>query len=505
MKKYFLLILLAVFAVSCSKKVEVTGKVTGGSPLERIEFTEASGVATLPLVNMGVDKNGNFSGSFEAPKDGMYVLDYAGKQNLIYLKKGQNLNISGEAGLFPNEFKIEGDAKNNNEFLQNIQEFMRTYTQNLNMQEMMQKDEKSFLAAIKKIQTDIEKEIDQQAEATKADAEVVEWKKNDVKVGILSVLPQFSMFKKQMEGNPGFKVSKAFTDYENSLQTDKDALVKEHPAYRNYLLSKMQEDFQKYATANAKENTTTGELFSNYIKKREDLSQTIKDYLMSFVLSSELNPDATKEQQEKLNKIINEDIKDASIKEDLKKVQFAISGPKTGESAPDFSLIKQDDKKVSVSDFKGKPTVLMNYASWSPYIQESTLPILKQMINFYKGKANFVFVNFDDSKEQFKKTSTALFKGVDGTNVYAMDGLNGKFAKDYGIYGFKLKPTYVIIDKDGKVASKTIFNLGAGDFVTTLDKLTGMKAPDLTPKASLQNDILANPKTEAPADSAAAK
>src|SRR5690606_6678844 len=87
--KYLFMMVLALLAVSCSKKVEVTGKVTGGSPLERIEFTEASGVATLPVINMGVNKDGNFKGDFEAPKSGMYVISYAGNQNLIYLKAGQ--------------------------------------------------------------------------------------------------------------------------------------------------------------------------------------------------------------------------------------------------------------------------------------------------------------------------------------------------------------------------------------------------------------------------------
>ncbi len=53
-KKYLLLFAIALFAVSCSKKVEVKGKIAGSAPLERIEFVEASGVATLPLINMGL-------------------------------------------------------------------------------------------------------------------------------------------------------------------------------------------------------------------------------------------------------------------------------------------------------------------------------------------------------------------------------------------------------------------------------------------------------------------
>ena len=52
--------MLAVFTISCSKKVEVKGKISGSSPLERIEFIEASGVATLPLVNLGVKPDGTF-------------------------------------------------------------------------------------------------------------------------------------------------------------------------------------------------------------------------------------------------------------------------------------------------------------------------------------------------------------------------------------------------------------------------------------------------------------
>ena len=117
MSKYFFMLMIAFVAMSCSKKVEVTGNFAGGSPLERIEFIEASGVATLPLVNLGVDSKGSFSGSFDAPKDGMYIMTYAGKQAMIYLKGGQKLNISGQAETFPAKFTVTGDGKKNNDFL----------------------------------------------------------------------------------------------------------------------------------------------------------------------------------------------------------------------------------------------------------------------------------------------------------------------------------------------------------------------------------------------------
>jgi len=488
MKKYLLLFIIAVFAMSCSKKVEVKGKITGGSPLERIEFIEASGVATLPLINIGINKDGTFAGSFEAPKSGMYVMSYGGKQNLIYLKGGQKLEITGNGMSFPSEFVVTGDAKNNNDFFNATQKYLSTYAQTVNMNELMTKDEKTFLKGIEKVQADVTKNIEENVKKFSPDSELVEWKKNDLASTLLTILNQYEMSHKQM-GNPSFKVTKAFTDYENKLQENKDVMVKENPYYRQYLLTKMSPDFQKYAQANSagKTDVTTSELFSEYLKKNQkDLSQTAKDYLLAFVMAqSDIHPGSPEKTIEKIKKIIDTDIKDANIKEDLKKIQFAINGFKTGEQAPEASLIKADGKSYNLSSNKGKPYMMMFYASWNPYIGEASIPVLKEVVNFYKSKMNFVFVNVDDTKDQFVKTSNSLLKGIPGTNVYGEGGLNSDIAKKYGVYGFKL-PCFVIVDKDGKIASKPFFNLGDPELVTVLDKQTGLSAPKVNPNVQLQ-------------------
>jgi thiol-disulfide isomerase/thioredoxin len=488
MKKYLLLFIIAVFAMSCSKKVEVKGKVTGGSPLERIEFIEASGVATLPLTNIGVNNDGSFSGSFEAPKNGMYVISYGGKQNLVYLKGGQTLNISGNSMTFPNEYVITGDAKKNNDFFLATQKYLTNYAQTVNMRELMTKDEKTFVQGMEKVQKDVEKNIEENVKKFSPDNEVVKWKKNDIASTILSVMSQYEMMKGQMSGNPSFKVSKVFTDFENKLQENKDEMVKENPAYRSYILSKMSPDFQKYAEAKSKGKTdvTTSELFTQFLKDKKDLSQTTKDYLLAFVMAqSDIHPGMPAKVADKIKKIIDEDIKDATIKSDLGKIQVAVNGIKIGEVAPDAPLIKQDGKAYKLSENKGKPYMLFFYASWNPYISEATVPVLKEISNFYKSKMNFVFVNVDDTKEQFIKTSNSLLKGIQATNVYGEGGLSSDIAKKYGVYGFKL-PCFVIIDKDGKIASRSFVNLGEPELVTILDKLTGLSAPKVNPNAQLQ-------------------
>ncbi|SMC53933.1 TlpA family protein disulfide reductase [Chryseobacterium sp. YR221] len=479
MKKYLLLFIIAIFVMSCSKKVEVKGKITGGAPLERIEFVEASGVGTLPLINIGLDKDGNFSGSFEAPKDGMYVINYANRQNLIYLEGGQNVNISGNGMTFPNEFVITGDAKKNNDFLQATQKFLGEYGSKLNLNQLMAGDEAAFLKGIHKIEADINKNVDDLAAKNNPSKGLITWKKNDIKVTILNLLANYEMSHGPMAGNLAYKSSKAFKDYEVKLEDDKEAMVKTIPLYRQYLLVKMTPDFQKYAEANSKGKTdiTTSELFAQYLKTKKDISQTAKDYLLAFVMAqTDIHPTTPANRIDKIKKIIDSDIKDATIKSDLLKMQMAITGLKIGDVAPEAPLVKQDGKAYNLSENKGKPYMLFFYASWNPYISEATVPVLKEVVNFYKSKMNFVFVNVDDTKDQFVKTSNSLLKGIQGVNVYGEKGMESEIAKKYGVYGFKL-PCFVIIDKDGKIASRSFVNLGEQELVTILDKLTGLAAP----------------------------
>ena len=497
MSKYFLMLIFAFVAMSCSKKVEVKGNFAGGSPLERIEFIEASGVATLPLVNLGVDSKGSFSGSFEAPKNGMYIMSYAGKTAMIYLKGGQELNISGQAANFPNQFTITGDAKNNNDFLMDVQKCVQGYAAKINVGELVSKKEDAFLKEIEKIKKDFETNIDASAKKSSADSEVIQFKKDELNASLLGLMSQYEINHSQITQNPNYKVSKNFKDAEAKLDADSDRMLKNQPIYRNYLLGKLSPEFQTFATANSKTGTEMpSEVFAKFLDTKKDLSQTAKDYLLAFVLSSgDITPGMTKENSEKISKIIKEKIKDSQIKKDLERIQFVIVGPKVGDAMSTAKLVKADG-----SDYKfaaGKPTLVMFYASWNPYIAEGTVPVLKEVVNFYKSKMDFTFVNLDDTKDQFVKTSSALLKGIPGTNVYGDGGMNAQIAKDLGIYGFKL-PSFIVLDKDGKIASRFFYNLGDPEIVTVLDKLSGLKAPMVQPEATLQNDLLSPQPEVAP-------
>lgn len=486
MKKLFLLFLFALVAASCSKKVEIKGKITNASPLERIEIIEASGVGTLPLANIGLNPNGEFSGQFDAPKDGLYAITFAGNMNMIYLKKGQSVTLNGNGVDFPQKMTITGDAKANNDFLSDAQHKFESYAQKIDLQAMVQKPEAQFLTDFKKIRTDLNTAFEESAKKYGADSEVLDLKKEETNARLMGLLDSYEQFKAQMSGQPASKGSKAFQNIKTELSQKHDQMIREIPAYRDYVLNSMNADFQKFAQSqNPGPDTMISDVFAKFLKTKKDLSQVTKDYLYAYVIAqSDINFNNYKK-YDQITALINDNISDDKVKEDLMHLQTVLMGFKTG-TQPDLKLVTADGKSENLASLKGRPTLVAFYASWNPNISINTVPVMREVANYYKSKMSFAYVNLDDTKEQFAKTSKAMFGGFPGTQYWAEGGINAEQVKKFGLYSFKT-PSYILLDKDGKIAGRPYFNLGDPELIQALEKATGIKAP--APKVQLQPQL----------------
>lgn len=481
--KKLILILASFLIISCSKKIEFSGKITGGSPLERIEFVESSGVATLPLANVGIATDGSFKGTFDAPKDGMYLMTYGGKQQLFYLKKGENFNLVADAHDFPTEYAVTGDAQQNNLFIKKVTSYIQQYSINVSEQLDEKQSEDKFIILLKRIQKDLNQKIDEIAKEVNPDQEVVAWKKNEVKVGVLGRLIHFR------SQNPTRKISTNFNQYQSSLETNKDQLIRDFPLYRSFLLDEMMPEFQTFleTKSKGKMNVMPSQVFVEFLKDKK-ISSVEKDYLTAFIIAQmDISPQSNQEQIEKVQGIIQNNIQEKSVRDDLKKVVHAISGLKIGENAPNSELLLSNQKTIKISQLKGKPTVLILYSSWTPDLV-SRMDSLLPMLEFYQKEIHFVAVNFDDTAEQFLKTSNAMMKSLPLQNAYAKGGLNSQMAREYAVYGFKLNPSFVILDKDGKIASRIFLHIGEKGMRKTLNQLSGLEFSGSD--SNIQNDLL---------------
>ena len=475
MKKYFLLFVLSIFIISCSKKkVIISGKLNNALPLSRVEIIDISSVATLPITNFGIDEKGNFSDTISIDKNGIYALIYQGRIQPIYLKKGQNIHIIGNGSNFPEDIKIIGEGQANNEFLSESAKFVNEYLSSKISVDILKKNEADFIKEMEKYATDINKKLDEIAKTKKTDNEVLNWKKDELLVNLLIISSQYELMHGQITGKSNFKVSEDFKKKQKMLE--KSSFIETFPEFRQYLLMKLQNDFQVFAKPYLNNTKITQtEVFLKFLDTRKELDQKTKDYLASFI-ATQFDFTPQNHRAEQVYKVLSEKIQSSDIKKELEKVFHAILGVKIGSQAPEGMLIGQDGKTLKISSFKGKPTLLVFYNSSSPAMIEHVVPTLKELSNFYKTKMNFVYVNFEDNQKQFQNTSKALMKDLFGTNVYPKGGLKSEMAKQYHIYGFKL-PSFVVLDKDGKIVSQAFLNIAEPKLIDILNKQTGLNAP----------------------------
>jgi len=121
--------------------------------------------------------------------------------------------------------------------------------------------------------------------------------------------------------------------------------------------------------------------------------------------------------------------------------------PRIGTAAPDFT-VQDSDRKLTLSDYRGKTVVLNFWATWCPPCVEE-MPSLLQMQQRMKDKGVVVLaVSLDEDESAYHK-----FFRDHGVNVITVRDPAMKSSDLYGT--FKYPETY-IIDRNGVLQRKFI-------------------------------------------------
>jgi peroxiredoxin len=136
---------------------------------------------------------------------------------------------------------------------------------------------------------------------------------------------------------------------------------------------------------------------------------------------------------------------------------------KAGEvKAPDFVLKDLKGRQFKLSDYKGKPVLIIFTATWCPYCR-SEIPHLKDIYAAH-GKQGLVMVNID-IQESLEKVSS--FASKYQVPFRTLLDKTGDVADIYGVRGV---PTMVLINREGNIVCWQCRSID-----TVLEKLFGKK------------------------------
>jgi len=122
-----------------------------------------------------------------------------------------------------------------------------------------------------------------------------------------------------------------------------------------------------------------------------------------------------------------------------------------GAKAPEFTLSDADKRPVSLSDFKGK-VVLLDFWFTGCWACKAMAPVLKRLEEQYQGRpVVFITISIDRKREQWLETlKTNAYTSPLSVNLFTEgQGNQHQVMRDYDVSGC---PTYILIDKNGKIA-----------------------------------------------------
>lgn len=124
-----------------------------------------------------------------------------------------------------------------------------------------------------------------------------------------------------------------------------------------------------------------------------------------------------------------------------------------GQKLPELSLTGVNEEAYSSNATLGKPTIVMEWASWCPHCQ-AMMPTMNKMYAKYKNDVNFLFINATGSRNGEETKAKA-------SNYVAEKGFDFPYYYDNGMAAataleIDSVPTFFYVDSDGVVKDVTV-------------------------------------------------
>ena len=133
----------------------------------------------------------------------------------------------------------------------------------------------------------------------------------------------------------------------------------------------------------------------------------------------------------------------------------------TNDAAPDFTLQKLNGGTISLSEFRGKKPVVVDFwASWCPNCRRD-MPNLNRFYEKYKDKVEVIGVNLQEREsvvEDFIKSRQIAFPIAFDPGGYASSA-----------FGIRYTNTHILIDKDGNLLRTIPGDISETDIASLID------------------------------------
>ena len=437
--KRILFLSISFVLLSCANNHNInyalfSGKVENNTA-DKVEINNTTFEKEIPIKT-----DGTFSDTLKLSESGFYTMKIGRETTTIYLKNGDNLNLTLDYDRFDETLSFKGKGANENNYMAAKQLKQETFTSNSS--QLYASEEEAF--------------------KTKLDSLKQSYKSllND----IMDIDPDFLTYETQNLEYDNYVFYDNYKNYHGRYANLEDYEVPEdflpeglkNLKFNDSIAYKTSSSYKRMAY-----NTTLSELFETigddylYTSPKElsgislieipQLKNDVVNYLGRFLVSPG-NP-----YMQEVYDFFLASTNDEKIIAKLNEVYNKGKDLMKGTVSPIF--VNYENHKggtMSLSNLKGKYVYIDVWATWcGPCLRE--IPSLKEIEKqFHNKNIAFVSTSVDVAKDHDKWVAMVNDMELGGIQLFADNDMDSEFIKAYGINGI---PRFILIDTEGNIVS----------------------------------------------------
>lgn len=402
------------------------------------EFALTDGKATVQLDGM----------------DALYANVYYGEKfKVVYLQKGDEMNISFDAHDFDNTFAVKGGNEKAVDYLNKIQ---LTALPN----EAYAQPWSEFKAAVDKKMASMKRLL--KARKFAANDKFLKMEEGRITYFYANMMLMYPVSHTYLTQDTTMVLGKEYYDaIRQYVKEDED--LADIDEYRNFMIETAHifdeagKDIRQYYPKVLAEMSYIGENIQND-KVRESLI-----HFLAFTYVEGNGVENITDLQNLYYTYVTSPRLNAIFKQACSKWDKAA----VGRPSPMFKGVDVNGKEMTLRNFRGKYVYIDMWATWCGPCQKE-LPFLKKLEEKYKGR-NIAFVGLSIDQDKAKWADRVKNGALSGTQLYI--GKGTKFQSDYRISGI---PRFILLDPNGRIVNPDMTRPSSEDTEKILNSQPGL-------------------------------
>jgi len=474
MQNIVILTLCVFVLASCTTEQTENSDSTSATVSGKIDnATETIELYKIPKIGDDIDasevelgEDGSFELTVDVDAPGEYRLRNGGNRATLYLHPGDELTVTADIEDMNGTILFSGTGAKVNNYIGEQKRRLDVFNASVVDENIYKLELENFLESNNKMRTSITDLYEKRFGDGSASVDFAKYAQVDIRARWANQLNNYPRYHAYYAKKDDFEVDDSYYDFQKEISLD-DTEALQSPEYRSLVLGHASNSVDKILEeGDITEDDWAGIMQAQYqfTSKDSEIGDGVRDYLLGSNLYDYISFFGT-DGSEKMLESYRKTNKDPEFLSAVEENYTLWAKLAEGQDAPQFKYTSIEGEEVALSDFQGKVVYVDVWATWCGPCK-GEIPASKELKKKFEGNKDvvFMYISVDEKQNAWEKF---LEDDQEWAGVHLITGVGwgSEITDEYMIKGI---PRYILVDRDGKIASASAPRPSSGEKIEGL-------------------------------------